>query len=134
MTWELASLSRHYSRSRPDHRKPRVQCAPPANLQQNPIVHHQTGRCLDSDGIPTGNAGHANVYTLPCNGNNFQKWESVNILLLNGATIVHHETGRCLDSDGIPTGNAGHANVYTLPCTGAPFTGNGNNFQKWRSP
>ncbi|WP_412736569.1 RICIN domain-containing protein [Krasilnikovia sp. MM14-A1259] len=68
-----------------------------------------TQRCLDSN---TG----GNVYTLGCNGGNFQNWTWT-----GSSSSVEHKnvaTGLCLDSNT-------DGKVYTLRC-------NGGNFQHWR--
>jgi len=56
-----------------------------------------------------------NVYTMGCNGGNFQNWEFDD----SGAatTIRNVSTGLCLDSNT-------SGNVYTMGC-------NGGNFQNW---
>ncbi|MGH3693498.1 MAG: RICIN domain-containing protein [Pseudonocardiaceae bacterium] len=69
------------------------------------IVDHKTGRCLDSN-------DNGNVYTLECNGGDYQKWYSG-----GDGTIRDKKTGRCLDSND-------NGNVYTLEC-------NGGDYQKW---
>jgi Ricin-type beta-trefoil lectin domain len=67
-----------------------------------------TLRCLDS------NLANS-VYTLPCNGGNFQNW----VFAGSGTTSTVRDvsTGFCLDSN-----TSGQ--VYAIPC-------NGGNFQRW---
>lgn len=71
------------------------------------ITNKKNGRCLDS-------YENEAVYTLPCNGGDYQKWTKTgpNVFIL-----IDKATGRCLDSNG-------NGNVYTLPC-------NGGNYQNW---
>jgi Ricin-type beta-trefoil lectin domain len=75
------------------------------------IRNWATGRCLDSD-----HAGR--IYTLPCNGGNYQKWR-IEHYSLDQYRIKHDVTGRCLD------GNNNRA-VYMSPCQDP------NAWQKWK--
>ena len=67
-----------------------------------------TGFCLDSN-------TNRNVYTLGCNGGNFQNWTYAGSNTTS--TIRDVATGFCLDSNT-------EGKVYTLGC-------NGGNFQNW---
>jgi hypothetical protein len=78
----------------------------PASYGSYNIHDAQTGRCLDSN--TTGSA-----YSQPCNGGNYQNWQT------SGTNLIDAQTGRCLDSN--TTGSA-----YTQPC-------NGGNYQNWYS-
>jgi len=73
------------------------------------LVNVSTQLCLDSN-------TNGDVYTLPCNGGNFQHWQ-LYPAGSNSYHIIDVSTQRCLDSNT-------SGNLYTLPC-------NGGNFQVW---
>ncbi|WP_018349371.1 RICIN domain-containing protein [Longispora albida] len=64
--------------------------------------------CLDSN-------ANGSVYTLKCNGGNYQKWYQTSTS--TGWQLKNKATGRCLDSNA-------NGEVYTLAC-------NGGNYQRW---
>lgn len=72
------------------------------------FIRDKAGRCLDSNAA-------GNVYNIPCNGGNFQKWDE--FAWNNGGHEWRNAaTGRCLDSNG--------HDVYTHVC-------NGGQYQRW---
>ena len=80
--------------------------------------HVQDGRCLDSSAWNRGDNDAGDVYTLPCNGTDFQRWYygwnasagTAQELHPFGFSVEirHTRTDRCLDSS--------NGNVYTIPC------------------
>jgi Ricin-type beta-trefoil lectin domain-like len=87
-------------------------------MTETSFVVKATGYCLDSNANGLGN-GVGAVYTLPCNGGNYQKWLLFYHLSSGYYTLVDEATGRCLDSNG--SAQAGQGSSYTLPCNGGMY-------------
>ncbi len=79
-----------------------------------------TGACLDSNTNGFG-GGVCSVYTLKCNGGNYQKW-NIYVDLNNPAyfEFVDVQTSRCLDSNGSLSPYK-PGKVYALPCNGGAY-------------
>ncbi|MFD6566744.1 ricin-type beta-trefoil lectin domain protein [Micromonospora profundi] len=94
--------------------------AGPANAEPTTgqLKNKATGRCLDSN-------SQGDVYTLPCNGGRYQRWNYTRYY--SDSTpywdfkLKNDATGRCLD------GNA-QGEVYTRPCQ------SWNEYQSWHGP
>ena len=91
-------------------------CNPCGGAQR--LIDRATDRCLDSN-------GSGSVYTLPCNGGNYQLWTAVQDYPYSQYYWVDFATGRCLQGGpGEPGG------VSTQPCD---HSGSGINWarQNW---
>ncbi|UED88168.1 RICIN domain-containing protein [Streptomyces profundus] len=84
--------------------------ATPAAARATTLESVATSKCLDSN-------SNLEVYTLQCNGGNYQKWDG-QINSTGAAEIKNVATGKCLDSNG-------RGEVYTHSC-------NGGNYQRWQ--
>lgn len=80
-----------------------------------------SGYCLDSNTNGKGNNVGA-VYTIPCNGGNYQKWDIYLDTSDGYYQLVDRATARCLDSNfGADPNKLTSGDAYALPCNGGAF-------------